>query len=57
MWDRVGGSIVIEGAGQLETLQNNDVVLVEGEVDARRLDAFGKPMFRVDRLVRLEPVN
>ena len=57
--DQFGGSIVLAGAAadQFETLQNNDVILVEGEVDTKRLDAFGKPMFRVARLDRLEPVN
>jgi hypothetical protein len=57
--DQFGGSIVLAGAAadQFETLQNDDVILVEGEVDTERLDAFGKPMFRVARLDRLEPVN
>ena len=57
--DEFGGSIVLQGAGadQFETLQNNDVILVEGKVDTKRLDAFGKPVFRVDHLDRLEPVN
>ena len=55
--DQFGGSIVLAGADEFETLQNDDVILVEGGVDAKQLDALGKPTFRVDRLVRLEPVN
>jgi hypothetical protein len=55
--DQFGGSIVLAGADEFETLQNDDVILVEGGIDAKQLDALGKPMFRVDRLVRLEPVN
>ncbi|MBT6153542.1 MAG: hypothetical protein HOL01_12555 [Planctomycetaceae bacterium] len=55
--DQFGGSIVLAGADEFETLQNDDVILVEGGVDAKQLDALGKPMFRVDRLVRLEPVH
>lgn len=55
--DKFGGSIGLLGDNQLGTLKNNDVVLVEGFVDADHRDAFGKPQFRVDRLERLKPIE
>jgi hypothetical protein len=55
--DKFGGSIALLGADRFGTLNNNDVVLVEGGVDVDHLDAFGKPQFRVDRLERLKPIE
>ena len=55
--DEYGGSISLSGVDRSEPLKNGDICLAEGEVDLKRLDAFGKPMFRVDRLTPLEPAN
>jgi hypothetical protein len=53
--DRLGGEIALVDDEQLDSLKNNDVVLVQGHVDPRMLDGYGKPSYRihhVDRLVR-----
>ncbi len=49
--DAYRGQITLIDNGQLQTLQNNDVVLVEGQVDpAFRDPGTGKPQFRIQKL-------
>jgi len=53
--DQLGGEIALVDNEQLDSLKNNDIVLVQGHVDRRTRDAYGKPSYRIhhiDRLVR-----
>ena len=42
---------------KLGSLLPNDVVLVEGRIDTDRRDRFAKPMYHVERAMRLVPKN
>mgnify|MGYP007073220449 FL=1 len=53
--DQFGGSITLADDPRLASLTNEDVILVEGAVDASRPDGFGKPVYRVAYLARLVP--
>ena len=48
--DRFGGSIMLIDHPNLNTLQNDDVVLLEGSVDSGSLDQFGKAKYRIEKL-------
>jgi hypothetical protein len=52
--DRFGGSITLLDHPDLNDLQNDDVVLLEGKVDSRSLDQSGKAKYRIDNLIPLE---
>jgi hypothetical protein len=48
--DKFGGSLVLADNGQLADFQDNDVVLVEGQLDPKAgQDVLGKPYYRVTR--------
>lgn len=53
--DDFGGSVDLVNDPKLSVLKPNDVVLVEGQFDAQRQTARGKPMYRVQHLARLVP--
>ena len=53
--DRFGGSITLGDDERLSELHDDDVVLVEGRVDANARDRSGKPLYHVERLARLVP--
>ena len=55
--DTYGGSLTLMDDEKLDALLANDVVLVEGGIDTARRDRFGKPMYRVQRVLRLVPKN
>lgn len=48
--DKYGGSLTLLDEGQLSDFQNDDVVLVEGQLDPTAgRDVLGKPLYRVTR--------
>lgn len=48
--DKYGGSLTLLDEGQLSDFQNDDVVLVEGQLDPTAgRDVLGKPLYRVKR--------
>jgi len=51
--DRFGGSVTLVPDKRLQTLRDNDVVLIEGRLDPSAKDATGKPLYRVDHFSRL----
>jgi hypothetical protein len=51
--DRFGGSMTLITDDRFQSLQDQDVVLVEGFVDAKHRDRLGKPAYRVERLAKL----
>ena len=53
--DPYGGSLTLVDDESLDTLLDDDVVIVEGSVDESVPDRFGKPSYRVLRLERLVP--
>src|SRR5206468_3405507 len=53
--DRYGGSICLVDHPKLSSLRRNDVVLVEGKVDAQSPDSLGKPKFQIDHIGRCIP--
>lgn len=55
--DKFGGSMLLMDDERLDELQESDVVLVEGRVDLNSRDRFGKPMYRVENVQRLEPAS
>ncbi len=55
--DTYGGTLTLMDDEKLDALLANDVVLIEGAVDTSKRDRFGKPMYRVQRVLRLVPKN
>ena len=53
--DPYGGSLTLVDDESLDTLIDDDVVIVEGTVDESVPDRFGKPSYRVLRMERLVP--
>ena len=53
--DPYGGSLTLVDDESLDTLIDDDVVIVEGAVDESVPDRFGKPSYRVLRMERLVP--
>jgi hypothetical protein len=53
--DQYGGSLKIVGDEKIESLLEEDVVLVKGRVDTSARDRNGKPVYRVENLQRLKP--
>lgn len=51
--DELGGSVTLIADDRFQALRNQDVVLVEGHLDASVRDRLGKPSYRVERLARL----
>ena len=55
--DTYSGKLTLVGSDSLETLLADDVVLLEGQVDPRQHDRYGKPVYRVQVVKRLIPKN
>jgi len=55
--DRFGGSIALIDGILLEALQDNDRVLIQGRIDMRARDRFGKPKYRVEHVGRIVPAE
>lgn len=56
--DEFGGSLTVTGRPELfRALESGDVVLAEGTVDRTTVDPLGKPVYRVDHLVALQPAE
>jgi hypothetical protein len=53
--DPYGGSLTLVDDEALDTLIDDDVVIVEGTVDESVPDRFGKPSYRVQSMERLVP--
>lgn len=53
--DMYGGTLTLVNDQKLDTLIANDVVLLEGSVDTMHRDRFAKPMYRVQKALRLVP--
>ena len=53
--DPYGGSLTLVDDESLDTLIDDDVVIVEGTIDESVRDRFGKPSYRVLRMERLVP--
>lgn len=53
--DQYGGSLSIVGNENIDSLLEDDVVLVKGRVDPATRDQNGKPVYRVETLKRLKP--
>jgi hypothetical protein len=53
--DPYGGSLTLVDDEVLDTLMDDDVVVVEGKVDASVPDKYGKPCYRVTRATPLAP--
>ena len=52
--DSYGGALTLSPDNRLEEYLSSDVVLVEGSIDASQRDRFGKPMYRLNKIVRLQ---
>jgi hypothetical protein len=53
--DQYGGTLTLVDDDRLDTLIDDDIVLVAGKVDKSLPDRFGKPSYRVEQLKRLIP--
>jgi hypothetical protein len=54
--DTYGGSLTLADNPQLEEkFLNNDVVLVDGSVDVNQRDRFGKPVYKIRKINRIQP--
>ncbi len=53
--DPYGGSLALVDDEALDTLIDNDVIVVEGTIDQSVPDRYGKPSYRVERMDRLKP--
>jgi hypothetical protein len=53
--DPYGGILTLVDSPLLETLMDDDVVLVEGQVDRSVLDKYGKPSYRPRTVSLLQP--
>jgi hypothetical protein len=53
--DPYGGSLTLVESPLLDTLMDDDVVLVEGKVDRSVLDKYGKPSYRARTVLPLQP--
>jgi hypothetical protein len=52
--DRFGGSVILQDAPQLQELSPGDFVMVEGQVARQENSSGFAPMFRADRISRLQ---
>lgn len=52
--DRFGGSLTLSDHKLLSKIKPQDHVLIEGSVDAASFDQHGKPLYRIDKMVRLK---
>ena len=55
-WDSYAGHLTLVGAIP-QDIRDNEVVLVEGAVDAATHDRLGKPVYRVAKVTPLEPAG
>jgi hypothetical protein len=53
--DQYGGTLTLVDDDRLETLIDDDIIIVKGRVDKQQRDRFGKPSYRVEELQRLVP--
>jgi hypothetical protein len=52
--DPYGGSLTLVDDQSLDNLVDGDVVLIEGNVDTRTRDRYGKPSYQPSRVMRLK---
>lgn len=52
--DRYGGSLTLSDHKLLSRVQPQDHVLIEGAVDQSSFDQHGKPLYRIEKMVRLK---
>ena len=52
-WDTYAGHLTLDGAVP-QDIRDGEIVLVEGAVDAGRVDRFGKPVYRAATITPLE---
>jgi len=52
--DRFGGSVTLQDHQLLSRVKPQDHVLVEGDLNQAAFDQHGKPMYRIDKIVRLK---
>ncbi len=55
--DTYGGSFMLVGDDKIETLIEDDVILVQGRIDSSVKDRNGKPMYRVENLQWVKPIE
>ena len=53
-FDEYGGHLTLAADDRLAGLDDGEVVLIEGSVDAAALDRFGKPLYRIGEVVKLD---
>ena len=53
--DPYSGSLTLAPHAKLKALHPNEIVLVMGKVDEDQVDRFGKPIYAVSDLMRLQP--
>ncbi|HLJ11481.1 MAG TPA: hypothetical protein VKU82_09840 [Planctomycetaceae bacterium] len=53
--DQYGGSLTLVDDESLDTLMEDDVVLVYGRIDPKSLDRYGKPSYRASEIKPLKP--
>lgn len=52
--DKFGGSLTLANDERLKSVKPGDFVLVEGTIDQTTTDTSGKPLYRIQKLARLE---
>jgi hypothetical protein len=53
--DPYGGTLTLVESNLLDTLMDDDVILVKGEVDPSARDRYGKPSYRATTVLPLQP--
>ena len=53
--DPYGGSITLKDDPRLDTMAEDDVVIVEGAVDTTATNRLGKPLYGISQIARLQP--